>query len=465
LNRDEPNLSVMQTLKTTLISVVLTALLGCSPRVANLTLPIETPDTFSVAGDLARTDQWWTAFGDAKMDTLVDTALKSNFSLESAWHRLSGAQAIVDRESSSLFPNLEGFFGGEIERSDSADEKTLRLGLSSEFELDLWGRIRSGIDAERYRARASRADYQTAALTLSAEVVRTWYGLMVARNQLDLFQQQIETNEKVLSLIRTRLGSGQVRSVDILRQKQLIEATREQKLSAESRLQVLEHQLAVLLGRPPQEKIQYIHNPLPGLPPLPDTGLPTELIQRRPDVQKAYGLLRASDRDLAVAVTNRYPRLTLSASASSTSDGLSGLGDDWIRNFTSGLLAPIFNAGELGAEVDRNRAAKNESLAEYGQTVLTAFQEVENALIQEKKQGERIRSIEMQVQLVRQTYAQLRLEYLNGLSDYLDVLVALTNEQRLQRDLIFAKGILLEYRISLYRALAGGFETERDITE
>ncbi len=115
--------------------------------------------------------------------------------------------------------------------------------------------------------------------------------------------------------------------------------------------------------------------------------------------------------------------------------------------------------------MNRNKAVKNERLFEYGQAVLTAFQEVEDALIQEKKQVERIHSLEAQVGLVRQTYEQLRIEYLNGISDYLDVLTALTNEQRLRRELISANLGLLEFRVALYRALAGGFETGREVAE
>ena len=440
----------------------LALLLGCSPQGASLSLPLKPPQAFSTASSHPLPERWWTAFGDAKVDTLVNAALQSNLSLETAWQRLRGAQAIVDRQSSSLFPDLEAFFGGELERSESGNGETLRLGIASQYEIDLWGRIRSGIDAENYRAKATHADYQTATLSLSAAVVSTWYQLMEARNQLDLFERQIETNTKVLSLIKARFGSGQIRSVDILRQRQLLESTREQKIAAEARIQVLEHQLAILLGRPPREGIEYTHRPLPDLPPLPDTGLPTELIQRRPDVQRAYNLLRAADSDLAVAVTNRYPRLTLTGSASSTSDNAGDLFDSWARSFTASLLGPIFDAGARGAEVERNRAVTNERLFDYGQTVLNAFQEVENALIREKKQLERIRSIEIQVRLVRQTYAQLRIEYLNGISNYLDVLTALTDEQRLRRELIAAKLSLLEFRIALYRALAGGFAIERE---
>jgi multidrug efflux system outer membrane protein len=445
--------------------IALTTILGCSPKSVDLSLPLQSPEAFSETSSHALLERWWTDFGDAEMDTLVDRALQSNFNLETAWQRLRGAQAIVDRESSSQFPNLEVLLGGEIQRPKSVGDEKLRLGITSEYEIDLWGRIRSKVEAERYRAKATHADYQTAALSLSAEVVRTWFQLLGARNQLNLFEHQIETNQKILSLIKARFGSGQIRSVDILRQKQLIESTHEQKISTESRIQVLEHQLAVLLGRPPKEKIAYTYQPLPALPPLPNTGLPTELIQRRPDVQKAYNLLQAADRDLAVAISNRYPRLTLTASGSSTGNNAGGLFKDWVSNFTGSLLAPIFDGGERSAEVDRNKAVKNERLFAYGQTVLTAFQEVENALIQEKKQIERIYSLEAQVGLVRQTYEQLRIEYLNGISDYLDVLTALTDEQRLQRGLISAKLDLLEFRIALYRSLAGGFETGHETKE
>jgi outer membrane protein, multidrug efflux system len=443
----------------TIRSICLLVLLGCSPRVTNIDPQVRSPETFARSGTVSLQDRWWLAFSDPKVDSLVTAALDSNFSLESTWHRLTAAKAAVDHEKASLFPALTGTVTGEIERG-SGDSKSTRVGVASDYELDLWGKVRSSIDAERHRFRATRADYQTAALSLTAEVVRTWYQLMDARSRLDLFERQIETNTKVLGLIRARFGSGQVRSVDILRQKQLLESTREGKIGAQSRIAVLEHRLAILLGRPPQDAIKYGRRPLPNLPALPSTGLPAQLIQRRPDVQRAFSLLRAADRDLAVAITNRYPRLTLSASTSSTNTG--GGFEEWARNLTSGLFAPIFNGGELGAEVRRRRALKDERLARYGQAILTAYQEVEDALSQEEKQTERIRSIEMQVELAGQTYDQLRLEYLNGISEYLDVLTALTAQQRLHRDLISARLVLLEHRISLYRALAGGFETHRE---
>ncbi|MDE2828856.1 MAG: TolC family protein [Gemmatimonadota bacterium] len=433
---------------------------GCSPRSANLTLPFEPPKAFSSHASQALSERWWTAFGDARMDSLVDRALQSNFNLETAWHRLRSAQAVVDREGAGRFPTLEVSGRGEVQRPDSENNAQIRLGITSEYEIDLWGRIHSDVDAARYRMRATEADYQTAALSLSAEVARTYFQLMEAQNQHELFEHQIETNQQVLSLIRARFGSGQIRSVDILRQRQLIESTREQKIATESRIEVLEHQLAVLSGYAPQDGIAYTHRALPDLPPLPDTGLPVELIQRRPDVKRAYNLLLAADRDVAVAISNRYPRLSLTALASGDDRG--GLFKDWVGNLIGNLLLPVIDGGERGAEIRRNQANQSAQLSAYGQTVLTAFAEVENALVQEQKQIERIASLEAQVALVRQTYDQLRLEYLNGISDYLDVLTALTNEQRLRRALISAKLDLLEFRIALYRALAGGFEIARN---
>jgi NodT family efflux transporter outer membrane factor (OMF) lipoprotein len=285
---------------------------------------------------------------------------------------------------------------------------------------------------------------------------------MEAQNQLELVNNQIETNEKVLQLQETRFGSGQIRSADILRQRQLLESTREQKIAVESRIQVLEHQLAVLLGRSPQEEIIPPSDSLPEPPPLPETGLPAELIRRRPDVQNAYNLLKAADREVAAAISNQYPRFSLTASVSTAADNVDDLFRDWARSLAGNLLAPLFYGGQLRAEVDRTKSVKKQRLYEYGQTMLNAFREVEDALIREKKQLETIQSIKEQVNLAEQSYQQLRIEYFNGMGNYLDVLTALDEAQRLRRNLLSAKMTLLEYRIALYRSLAGGFETERE---
>jgi NodT family efflux transporter outer membrane factor (OMF) lipoprotein len=442
-------------------------LFSCATQQKNAPLPVDAPQTFSNSGSSEVPDRWWTTFENDKLNTAVDTALQSNFNLKTAWQRLRASQAVVDRQSSALFPDLEATAGAETSRdsdteSDFDDAESLSLALSSVYEVDLWGRIRSAVDAEQFRAQASLADYHTAGLSLSAEITRTWYQVAEALNQVQLVDEQIKTNEKVLNLLVNRYGGGQIRVVDILRQKQLLESTREQKLIAESRAQVLENRLAVLVGRPPQDGVSSGPEHLPDLPSLPKTGVPMDLVRRRPDVRSSFNLLQAADRDMASAVSNQYPRLTISASATTSADNAGGLFEDWAMSLAGNLLAPIFRGGELSAEVDRTEAVKRQQLYQYGQTVLVAFREVEDALVQEQKQKQQVQRINQQLKLATEAYEQLRFQYFNGAANYLEVLTALDEVQQLRRDQLSARLTTVEFRIALYRALAGSFETERE---
>lgn len=424
-------------------------------------LDLEMPASFSGSGMEATPDRWWRTFDDARLNELEERALAGNFTLESSWQRLRQAEAVGDREASDLFPDLDAFAEGSASRGNGGTEQ-LGLGLSAGYEVDLWGRIRSQVDAERFRARASLADYRAAALTLSAEVARTWYSLVESWEQRDLIERQIETNEKILSQLRVRLGEGQGRSVDVLRQQQLVRATREQLAVTESDIGVLGNRLAVLQGRAPDGGIGATERTLPALPAPPETGMPVRLLQRRPDVLRAFHQLRAADAELATAISDRYPRLNIGASLSSTGEDASDLFDDWIASVAGDLVAPVLDAGEREAEVRRARARRAELLADYGQAVLVAIREVEDNLILERKQRERIVELERQLELAQRSYQQLLNEYLNGASDFIDVLTSLTDEQQLRRDLLTARRNLLEFRIGLCRSLAGGFETSRE---
>jgi outer membrane protein TolC len=193
---------------------------------------------------------------------------------------------------------------------------------------------------------------------------------------------------------------------------------------------------------------------------LPQTGVPADLIRRRPDVMSRFNLLQASDRDRASAISNQFPRLSLSASLSSSTDNADDLFNNWVRSFAGNLMAPLFYGGERRAEADRTEAVKNQRLYEYGQSVLMAFREVEDALVREEKQKQRVESLQKQLELAQNAYKQIRGSYLNGMGNYLDVLTALEQEQQLQREVMSERLALLEYRISLYRALAGGFEND-----
>ena len=447
------------------VSLSFFCLVGCSPKTRQMNVPVNQQIPFSASGEQKISSRWWQAFNDQQLNYLVDSALTENFNLQSAWQRLVAARAVVDRESASFFPTLEGSARGEISKPQRAFEdfqqnRSVQIGFSSSYELDLWGRIRAQVQAQRYRAEATRADYQAAKISVAAELTQTWYRLLAANRQLEIINEQIETNQQVLELIENRFGGGQTRSVDILRQEQLLKATREQKYYQETDIALLEHQLLVLIGIEPQKNLDYQPDSLPALPSMPRTGIPASLVQRRPDVQAAFYDLQAADRELAAAISNQYPRLSLNISTSTAQNDTDQIFRNWAYSIGGNLLAPIFYGGELKAEVNRTEAIKYQRVYDYGQVVLVAFREVEDALVQEKKQKEAVNIIAEQVAIARTTYQQLRIEYLNGMSDYLDVLVALDELQQLERDLVAARADLFQFRIALYRALAGGFGNE-----
>jgi len=436
-------------------------LLSCAPKPSKTELAVKSPVAFTQTGDTILPDRWWTSFKDTTLNTLVDSALASNLDLAAAWQRFRAAEAVRAREGGDRWPQLAASAQSALNRPkpDFAGGENVQLGVAAGYEVDLWGRIRNQVKAETYRSLASLADYQTAAISLSAEIALTWYRLQAALSQLNLSEEQIVTNENIVRLIRARFGGGQVRAVDILRQTQLLEATRDQKIFFETNVALLEHQLAILLGRAPQESPKMDSIRLPELPPLPETGLPLELVRRRPDIRQAFLQLQAADRDWAAAVRNRYPRLNVRLSGQLRANDFQSLFENWAYTLGGNLLAPLFYGGSLQAEADRNEAIKKQRLYTYGQTVLTAFREVEDALIRESKQGERMEVLKKRLELANKTNNQLRNEFLNGLSAYLDVLLGLDQEQQLRRDYIDARLEQLEIRIALYRALAGGFET------
>ena len=440
-------------------------LVGCSPKIPTENPPIEVDADFSITGKQAVPDQWWTVFEDEQLNTLIDSALQSNFDLAATWQQFLAAKATVSREASIKWPqiNANAQTAENFPVNDFRGGENTQLGLSASYEVDLWGRIRTGVQAEKFRAEASLFDYRAASISISAEITSTWYQLQAAKQQLQITEDQIETNEDIIKLIRSRFVGGQIRAVDILRQAQLLESTKEQQIIFSTNVSLLENQLAVLLGRQPQNSIALEFSELPSLPELPETGLPLELVRRRPDLQQSYALLLAADRDMASAVRNKYPRISINTRGQLRANNFANLFDNWAYSIAGNLLAPLFYGGQLSAEVNRNEAIKQQRLLEYGQATLVAFQEVEDGLVQDVMQKQRSENIKRQLELAAKSNKQLRVEFLNGFSPYLDVLIGLGQEQQLRRDYVAAQLRQVQVRIGLYRALAGGFETGRTL--
>lgn len=432
--------------------------------------PVHVPEEFTATGEAVLPEEWWRSFDDPGLNRLVGRALESNLELRGAWDRLARAEAVARREGADLRPSLDYSAGAGTSWSrreladgsfstDRSDDSS--LGLAASFEVDLWGGIESAVQAARLDVLASAEDLQAAAITISAGVATTWYALVAENGQLDLLKRQQETNRQVLELVTLRFRMSRAGAADVLRQRQLIESLQGEIERVDARARVLEHQLAILLGRSPTESVAPRAAELITLPPLPDTGLPIELLQRRPDVKNAYYRVMAADRRVAVAVADRFPRLFLSAQALTSADHPGDLFQTWLAGLGADLVGPIFDGGRRDAEVDRTRAVLSESLHDYGQVILDSLGEVEDALVTERKQRDLILSLQRQLELSDQVIDRIRESYTKGAVDYLRVLETLSTNQALQRNVLEAERQLIEYRIDLCRALAGGWEMAR----
>lgn len=442
------------------IFALLLSVCGCAEqRLIRPGLREPAPPKFSDSGDLAMTDRWWTSFGNAELNRRIELALGDSYTLATAMQRVTAARALARREASDMFGDLNGVIGLSGDFGPGRDRSTLRWGLEGTYPVDIWGEIEARVNAEQLRAESAAHDYHSVALTLSAEISRTWFSLIEANAQAKLLDVQIETNRTGLELQESRFGLGLIRSADVLRQRQLLESTLEQAVVARSRIEVLEHQLAVLLGQMPQFASYETGSQLPGLPALPATGVPSDLLQRRPDVRRDFVAFQAADRDLASAISRQYPRLNLSGSVLNIAENPETVLRDWFVSIAGQLVAPLLDGGQRKAEVDRTSAVVLQRFYQYAQTVLSAFAEVEDSLAQEKYQRERIEHLKNQVTLAGQASDQLREQYLIGDAEYLDVLSAITGQQSLQRRLLSAQLELVLIRVNLYRSLAGSFDT------
>jgi outer membrane protein TolC len=308
---------------------------------------------------------------------------------------------------------------------------------------------------------ASAEALQTAALTLTARVASTWFGLIEQREQIVLLEQQLFTNQQTLELVNLQFRTGQVSIADLLQQRLVVENRRGELALARAQEQVLLNQLAILLGLTPGQAPHLAQATLGDLPPLPATGLQSELIERRPDVRTAWLQIQAADQRVAAAIADRFPRLSLTGRATTSNEEIEDLFDDWLSSIAANLLAPLVDGGRRRAEVDRTRAVASAALHSYGQTILEALAEVEDALVREQRQLEYLRSLDRQLELAAQATERIRDRYLNGAVDYQRVLASILSEQQLQRTRIAASGALYENRINLCRALAGGWDLSR----
>jgi outer membrane protein, multidrug efflux system len=448
-----------------LILLVTGAVFACSPFAPQprSSPEGEIPKTFSLYTEgPGIPERWWESFRDPELNALVEGALSGSFTIREAWARLRQANALALQAGSGLVPDLNFSGGTAHERRKTSDGRVTRqtehsyyMGLTSSYEIDLWGRIRSAHEAARLEATASGEDVRAAAITVAAEVAERWIGVISQRMQKRLLLRQLQTNQTYLDLVELRFRKAMVSALDVYQQRQVVSGVKAQIPLVEAQEKMLLYELALLLGKPPGSPMTISRRELPELKEIPAPGIPADLLANRPDIRAAGLRLKAADWQVAAARANRLPSLTLTANTRVGPAKVDLVFDNWLLSLASNLVAPILDGNRRAAEVDRTRAVVDERLWTYREKVLTGIKEVEDVLVLEEKQRDHIEALETQIQNAERALDQAREQYRKGIADYLPVLTQLLAAQRLERDLIKKRAQLLLDRVGLYRALGG----------
>jgi len=406
---------------------------------------------------------FWADLGDPNLEAQVARAFQHNPSLLAMAAKLTQARAVARKSGATDLPTLDASVGASLGLRDGpvggpSTTRSLTLGLSASYELDLWGRLEAEQAADRLEAEASREDLRTALITLAAETATAWFGLVEQLGQRTLLAGQLATNTHVLAIIEARFRSGQISVIDVLQQRQLVEALAGERLQVETSLELQTNVLALLTGTlpevpsPPEDLT--LPGSVPSLPPLP-LGTYLETILARPDLRAALHRVEAGDARLSAALADRYPRLSLVAKAETTTEALADLFDNWLANLLANLTAPLLDGNRRTAEVELRRARLDELAATYRHTYLRALREVADALVRERQQVLYVQSLERQLTLSEQATTQTFSSYSKGALDFTRYLMTLLEDQRLRRTLLRARREALDYRLALHRVLAG----------
>lgn len=464
-------------LKSLLPAAALFLLGGCARhQPQTITLPAPVPAHYAEdsapAPGSPTIGRWWKAFGDERLDALVEETLAANLDLRQAYARLDQLRAFTKITASARKPSLT--FGGQASVDhqpgliESHTGVNYSLSLKAGYEIDLWKKLASREEAALLDEEAAVGDIETMYLGLAATVVDLYYLAVEQRAQLDLIDGTIASFEDALARVEERYRQGLVPSLDIYQARQNLSQARAGRPLFAIILARSEHALALLLGRyPGRESFGNIVT----LPPAPvawPAGIPSELLARRPDIRAAHRRLEASDARTAAAVADRFPSFNLLGSFGAAGVSLAAgdiTGVFW--SFLAGLTQPLLDGGRREAEVERREALFREGLARYHMSVLRAFGEVEDALVGNAATETRIARLAERVEATRNALRISNERYLQGLSDYLQVLTNQIFHFDAQTKLLSARRQLIADRVSLARALGGTWaaaEVENRIT-
>jgi len=448
-------------------------LLGCSVQPKYEKPAVEVPETWKqTAPRFAEDGRWWRIYEDSSLEATVDEALANNADLLIAAARVDEARALLGEARSFFFPRVDAEAGARRQQISQRtatsfpgiprEHSNYRATLNVSYEVDLFGRLSAGAAAARAELEASEASREAVRLALAAQVAKSYFALRSLDEQVDLTRRTVALRQEALGLQRKRLQGGVISEFELRQLEAEAAVVRAQLPPLEREREREEVALSVLLGRTPKQvfesqiRTKEAFDETPGAPAVP-SGLPSELLLRRPDLVEAERRLAAANARIAVARAEMFPSIALTGFLGSESASLSNLfsGPAMIWQVAAAVTQPIFAGGRLQARTEAAEARERAALAQYQQAIRAAFGEVRTALIAQSRARESYEAESARAAALTETLRLARLRYENGVASQLDVIDA-------ERGLLAARIARIEalraHRAAvadLFRALGG----------
>jgi multidrug efflux system outer membrane protein len=458
----------------------LMGLMGCGHRSDQVDADFDIPAAYRATAASAEAawpaEDWWTGFDSPELNALIEQARAQNFDIQAAIARVRQADAQVRISGAALLPALNGTasadwqhlgintggtsFRGGAGGNASADFRTYSVGLSAAYQLDFWGHNLSHRQSAIASAEFSRFDQRTVALTVVTNVANTWFTALALADRLAVAQRNVADSEHTLAVISGRLQAGTASALDVANQATLVAGEQANIPNFRNQLEQALISLGILVGQPP-ERIVVRPGTLTALKlPLVSPGLPSALLERRPDVASAEAQLTASGFDVTTARTAFYPAVNLTGSAGFEAGALNALisPGGFIASLAAGLTAPIFDGGALRGALEQARGRQAELLADYRKAVVQAFTDVDTALTAWRYGSEQERLQRIAVDTARQAANIARQQMLAGTAD---ITAVLTSEAALftaEDTLAQVRLARVQALLNLYKALGGGWK-------
>jgi NodT family efflux transporter outer membrane factor (OMF) lipoprotein len=467
--------AVVQALRPA-VAVALIAISACAPKSKYVTPTVEIAPAFrenadwkpaQPADDVLR-GNWWELFNDADLNALEQQIDVANQTLKAAEAQFAQARAIVRGTRAGLFPTIDASpsavraqpSGNRPASTSHQAANDFLLPIDVSYEADVWGRIHSAVSASRAAAQASAGDLEAARLSVHAELASDYFTLRGIDRDRQLLDAAVASFERALELTRNRFEGGIASQADVAQAETVLETTRAQAVDVATGRAAVEHAIAVLIGKPASGFSIIVKPMMSDAPPSVPSGVPSDLLERRPDIAAAERRVAAANAQLGVATAAFYPRLILSGSAGFESSPLGSLltGTSGFWSIAPALLVNVFDAGRRRSVADQARAEQDLATAVYRQAVLVAFREVEDQLASLRILDEEATVQRRAVAAAERSLTQATNRYRGGLASYLEVTSAQNAALVNQRT---AVGILtrqMTASVLLMKGLGGGWQ-------